>query len=148
MCFDFSYFKEEQELSLVEQVELDELELLPSPNFFIKQRKNRDLIKNSLTIKKIVIGDVLKFIYFYRSKPLIFIGICIAIKRKSFIVPNMILVLRNLVLKTMIELTLLYFYSHGYSSIFLDYKRKLYNFNKNKLYFLRDRLNRESRVGL
>jgi ribosomal protein L19 len=144
MCLDFSYFKEEQELDLVEKTE-KELELLP--NFFIKQRKNRDLIKNSSTIKKVVIGDVLKFIYFYRSKPLIFIGICIAIKKKSFMVPNMILVLRNLVLKTAIELTLLFFYNNGYSSTFLDYKRKLYSFNKNKLYFLRYRLNRESRVG-
>jgi hypothetical protein len=29
----------------------------------------------------------------------------------------------------------------------MDYKRKFFTFNKNKLFFIRKRVNRESRVG-
>lgn len=116
-------------------------------DFYIKERKNRELIKNSLKIKKFIIGDILKFIYYYKSIPLVFVGMCIAIKRKSFIIPNMVLILRNIVIKSCIELTFFYFYNLGFHLEFLDYKRKFYTFGKNKLYFIRNRLKRDSRIN-
>jgi hypothetical protein len=50
-------------------------------------------------------------------------------------------------MKTAIEVTVSYFYNRIYKLKFLDYKRKFYFFNKNKIFFIRKRLNRESRIG-
>jgi len=78
---------------------------------------------------------------------LIFSGICISIKKKNFILPDVTLILRNIIIKTSIEITVSYFYNRIYKLKFLDYRRKFYTFNKNKLYFIRKRVNQESRVG-
>lgn len=115
-------------------------------DFYIKLRKNRENISSSYVIKKVLIGDVLEFVYFYKSTSLIFSGICIALKKKSFKMPDVSLIIRNIVVKTGVEVVLSYFYNRVYNFNFLDYKRKFYTFNKNKLYFIRDRLNRESRI--
>jgi len=123
-----------------------EVDYLLSNEFFIKERKNRDLIPNSFVIHKFLVGDILEFVYFYKSIALTFSGICIAIRKKSFILPDMSLILRNIIIKTGMEITYSYFYNRGYKQKFLDYKRKIFTFNKNKLYFIRDRLNQESRV--
>jgi ribosomal protein L19 len=88
----------------------------------------------------------LEFAYFYKNAALTFSGICIAIKKKSFILPDLSLILRNIIIKTGMEITYSYFYNRAYKQKFLDYKRKIFTYNKNKLYFIRDRLNRESRV--
>lgn len=114
--------------------------------YYIKLRRNREFIKNSFTIRKFLIGDVLEFAYFYKNAALTFSGICIAIKKKSFILPDLSLILRNIIIKTGMEITYSYFYNRAYKQKFLDYKRKIFTYNKNKLYFIRDRLNRESRV--
>jgi len=131
---NLSYFykKKEQKLSFT--------------SLYIKKRKNRDLIKFTKW-RKFVVGDILEFVYFYKTIPLIFSGICIAIKRKNFILPDVVIVLRNIILKTAIEITVSYFYNRIYTLKFLDYKRKIFTFNKNKLFFIRKRVNRESRVG-
>ena len=131
---NLSYFykKKEQKLSFT--------------SLYIKKRKNRDLIKFTKW-RKFVVGDILEFVYFYKAIPLIFSGICIAIKRKNFILPDVVIVLRNIILKTAIEITVSYFYNRIYTLKFLDYKRKIFTFNKNKLFFIRKRVNRESRVG-
>lgn len=118
-----------------------------SNEYFIKERKNRDYIPNSFTIHKFLVGDILEFAYFYKSAALTFSGICIAIKKKSFILPDMALILRNIIIKTGMEITYSYFYNRAYKQKFLDYKRKIFTYNKNKLYFIRDRVNRESRVN-
>src|ERR1700689_1747915 len=108
--------------------------------------KKKDLIKFTKW-RKFVVGDILEFVYFYKTIPLIFSGICIAIKRKNFILPDVVIVLRNIILKTAIEITVSYFYNRIYTLKFLDYKRKIFTFNKNKLFFILKRVNRESRVG-
>lgn len=141
------------ELSLEEQEAQEAWELYEkyeleakTNGLYIKLRKNRDLIKHSFIIRKFIIGDVLEFAYFYKSAALTFSGICIAIRKKSFVLPDLSLILRNIVIQTGMELIYSYFYNRAYKQKFLDYKRKIFTFNKNKLYFIRDRLNRESRV--
>lgn len=116
-------------------------------DYFIKQRKNRENIKNSLIVKKFWIGDIIEFVYYYKSISLIFRGMCIAIKRKNFINPFVVFILRNIIIKTGVELIILYYFRRAYNLKFLDYKRKFYTFNKNKLYYVRKGMNRESRVG-
>ena len=118
-----------------------------TPAFFIKQRKNRNYIKGSKKYKIFVVGDVIEFLFVFKSVPLLYSGICIAIRKKSFIVPNVTLILRNIIMKIAIEITVSFFYNRIYKLKFLDYKRKFYFFNKNKIFFLRKRLNRESRLG-
>ena len=77
---------------------------------------------------------------------LTFNGICISLRKKSFVMPDQALILRNVIIGTGIEVTLSYFYNKGYKMLFLDYRRKFFSFNKNKLFFIRDRVNRESKV--
>ena len=130
-----------EEYELEQQIHVD----TTAHNFYVKLRKDRELITNSYIIKQFLIGDVLEFVYFYKSTALTFSGICIAIKKKSFKLPDLSLILRNIIVKTGVEVTISYFYNRAYKLSFLDYKRKFYTYNKNKLYFIRERLNQESR---
>ena len=118
-----------------------------TPAFYIKQRKNRAFIKGSKKYKVFLVGDIIEFLFLYKSVPLLYSGICIAIRKKSFIVPNTTLILRNIIMKVAIEIIVSFFFNRIYKLKFLDYKRKIYFFNKNKFFFIRKRLNRESRVG-
>ena len=61
--------------------------------------------------------------------------------------PDVTLILRNIIMKVAIEITVSFFYNRVYKLRFLDYKRKFYFYNKNKIFFIRKRLNKESRVG-
>ena len=49
-------------------------------------------------------------------------------------------------MKVGLEFTVSYYYNRLYTLKFLDYKRKFFYFNKNKLFFIRNRLNRESKI--
>jgi ribosomal protein L19 len=100
-----------------------------------------------LKLKAFKVGDILEFIFFLKNMALIFSGICISIKKKNFILPDVTLVIRNILVKTSIEIIVSYFYNRIYKLKFLDYRRKFYTFNKNKLYYIRKRVNQESRVG-
>jgi ribosomal protein L19 len=118
-----------------------------TPTFYIKQRKNRNYIKGSKKYKKFLVGDIVEFLFIFKSVPLLYSGICIAIKRKSFLVPDVTLVLRNVIMKVAIEVTVSFFYNRLYKLKFLDYKRKFYFYNKNKIFYIRKRLNKESKIG-
>jgi ribosomal protein L19 len=118
-----------------------------TPAFYIKQRKNRSYIKGSKKYKKFLVGDIIEFLFIFKSVPLLYSGICIAIRRKSFLVSDVTLILRNVIMKVAIEVTVSFFYNRVYKLKFLDYKRKFYFFNKNKIFYIRKRLNKESRIG-
>ena len=118
-----------------------------TPAFYIKQRKNRNYIKGSKKYKKFLVGDIIEFLFIFKSVPLLYSGICIAIKRKSFLVPDVTLILRNVIMKVAIEVTVSFFYNRLYKLKFLDYKRKFYFYNKNKIFYIRKRLNKESKIG-
>lgn len=123
------------------------INLKQTPAFYIKQRKNRNFIKGSKKYKSFVIGDIIEFLFVFKSIPLLYSGICIAIRKKSFLVPDVTLILRNIIMNVVIEVTVSFFYNRIYKLKFLDYKRKFYFYNKNKIFFIRKRLNKESRVG-
>lgn len=118
-----------------------------TPAFYIRQRKNRKTIKGSKKYKIFVVGDILEFFFVYKSVPLSFSGMCIAIRKKSFVLPDVILILRNVIMKVPIEVTVSFFFNRVYKLNFLDYKRKFFFFNKNKIFYIRKRLNRESKIG-
>ncbi len=75
-----------------------------TPAFYIKQRKNRNFIKGSKKYKVFIVGDIIEFLFVFKSVPLLFSGICIAIK-KIFLVPDVTLILRNIIMKVAIEVT-------------------------------------------
>src|ERR1700749_5303300 len=81
-----------------------------TPAFYIKQRKNRKNIKGSKKYKKFVVGDIIEFLFIYKSVPLLYSGICIAIRKKSFLMPNTTIILRNIIMKVSIEITVFFFY--------------------------------------
>src|ERR1700743_2245943 len=99
------------------------------------------LEKSSKKYKIFEVGDIIEFLFVYKSVPLLYSGICIAIRRKSFLVPDVILILRNIIMRVAVEVIVFFFYNRIYKLKFLDYKRKFYFFNKNKIFFLRKRLN-------
>ena len=138
MNFIYNYF---------DSKELITKQIKQTPAFYIKQRKNRSLIKGSKKYKNFMVGDIIEFLFVFKSVPLLYSGICIAIRKKSFLVPDVTLILRNIIMKVAIEVTVSFFYNRIYKLKFLDYKRKFYFFNKNKIFFIRKRLNKESRVG-
>lgn len=118
-----------------------------TPAYYIKQRKNRNLIKGSKKYKKFIVGDIVEFLFVYKSVPLLYSGICIAIRKKSLSMPNTTIILRNIIMKVAVEVTVSFFFNRIYKLKFLDYKRKFYFFNKNKIFFIRNRVNKESRLG-
>jgi hypothetical protein len=130
---------------IINNVFLEKFKLTPA--FYIKQRKNRALIKGSAKYKIFLVGDIIEFLFIFKSVPLLYSGICIAIRKKAFLVPDVTLILRNIIMKVAVEITVSFFYNRIYKLKFLDYKRKFYFFNKNKIFFIRKRLNRESRIG-
>ena len=75
-----------------------------------------------------------------------FQGICLAIRKKYLGNVNASFLLRNVLAGVGIELIIMYYYNRAYNFIFNDFKRKEFNYNKSKLYYLRQRLNRETRV--
>jgi len=56
------------------------------------------------------------------------------------------LTLRNVLLGVGIEYTLSYYYNRVYQLHVQDYKRKRFVYRRAKLYYLRQKLNRASRV--
>jgi len=117
-----------------------------TPAYYIAKRKSRAFIKGTKFLK-FTVGDILEFIFFSKNIPLIFSGICIAIKRKNFIVADTMILIRNIIFNTIIEIIASYFYNRIYKLKFLDFRRKFYVFNKNKLYYIRNKVNRKSKVG-
>src|SRR4051794_18270000 len=94
----YNYFDQIKSLNLNQKSEL-------TPAYYIKQRKNRALIKGSNKYKIFVVGDIIEFLFVFKSIPLLYSGICMAIKKKAFITPDVTLVLRNIIMKVAVEVT-------------------------------------------
>src|SRR5205807_1958954 len=101
---------------------------LGKKGYFVINLKKLGLLlnKGSKKYKIFIVGDIIEFLFIFKSVPLLFSGICIAIRKKSFLVPDVTLILRNIIMKTAIEVTVSFFYNRIYKLKFLDYKRKFY----------------------
>jgi len=94
----------------------------------------------------IVAGDILLFAFWKEARAYKFEGICLAIKKKSLNLLNTTIILRNVIFRVGIEMTISFFLHHFYSLQILDFRRKQFLYKKSKIYYLRHRLNRASRV--
>jgi len=111
----------------------------------IISRKNRVSVPGFFSLRFFV-GDIIKIICFIRNVPLVFEGVCISISKRKFILPDVSFILRNVILSVGIEINISYYYNRVYTLKLHDFKRKIFFFRRSKLFFLRFRLNKESRV--
>ena len=100
----------------------------------IIERRNRKSVFGRFFFFKV--GDVLEVFFFKSSYVYIFEGICLSIRRKSFKVPDVSIILCNVIQNVFIKCVFSYYYNRIYSLVIKDYKRKLRVYSKSKLFFL------------
>lgn len=115
-------------------------------SLLIQQRKRRKHILNLSEAIQFVSGDIIVVVFWKSYIVYRFEGICIAIKKRSLQNSNVSLVLRNVILGVGIELTVSYFINRVYNLSLSDYKRKDFLYKRSKLYYVRQRMNRASRI--
>lgn len=123
--------------------------LLESSNFtkkFINQRKRRDNVCNLVEALAFNPGDVVVVVYWKEYIVYRFEGLCIAIKKRSLKNLDVSLILRNVILGVGIEVTVSYFFNRVYNLSLSDYKRKEFLYKRSKLFYVRKRINRASRI--
>lgn len=112
-------------------------------NILRERRRRRRVLSKAIHFSA---GDVFAVIFWKRSYIYRFEGICISRRKKSLLDPDAALILRNVLLGVGIESTISYYYSRVYKLHILDYKRKKFIYKRAKLYYIRQRINRASRV--
>jgi len=130
---------------------LDHFFLLDDKNvnkrkFLITSRKRRGFISNWVDLFKFSTGDIIVIVFWKEYIVYRFEGLCISIKKKSLMKQNVSLVLRNVILGVGIEVTVSYFVNRVYNLSLSDYKRKEFSYKRSKLYYVRSRINRSSRI--
>lgn len=91
-------------------------------------------------------GDILKYFYEYGPTSFFFEGICLSLRGRGFGRKQTSFITRNVITRVGVELLIAYYLRRLYKLTFSDHKRKQFFYNKNRLYYIRDRINRESRV--
>jgi len=91
-------------------------------------------------------GDILKISYDRGPTTFSFEGLCLSVRNRGFGRKQTTFRLRNVVTGVGVEILMAYFLRRLYKLTFSDYKRKHFIYSKRRLYYLRQRINRESRV--
>lgn len=115
-------------------------------NKHIQLRRSRPKVNGFRKAYKITIGDILYIDFRISGLLYFFEGICIRIKGKNFVNPETSLTLRNILWGVGVELSIAYFYMRIFFPRFDDYKRKKFFYSRSKLFFLRKKLNKHSRI--
>lgn len=109
---------------------------------FIKTRRNRVRILNKLV--QFTRGDVVSINYRLKGIGFVFTGVCIAVKKKSMLLNNTTFKLRNILGKVAVEIHFnLYSLCRGFYTL-LNFARKKIYYKSSKLYYLREKPNKES----
>lgn len=114
-------------------------------------RRGRDQIvgfKNYTQLGvKFTAGDILAVVLERGPYGHMIEGICMSVRKRSFINKHAAILIRNVLMGVGVEFTLSYYYHRIYKLQMRDYKRKKFDYvNSNKLYYLRYRDNRETQV--
>lgn len=91
-------------------------------------------------------GDIVVVVFWKAYIVYCFEGLCISIKKKGLLNPDVSLILRNVILGVGVEFTVSYFANRVYNLSLSDYKRKDFLYKRSKLYYVRQQMNRASRV--
>jgi len=106
----------------------------------------RGHIQGLKEVRRIYPGDILEIFFFYRGSAYIFEGVCLGLRRKNFFKVDSMLLLRNFVQNIGIEYIFSYFYNRLYFLRIKEYKQKSFVFSRAKFFFLRKRLNQNTKV--
>ena len=104
------------------------------------------LLQKNNSFNKFVIGDILSLSFRHKGLIYFFEGLCIAIKGKNFIDTETSFIVRNILSDVGIELNCSFFYNRMFSLKINNFKRKKISYPRSKLYYVRNKLNRESRI--
>jgi ribosomal protein L19 len=90
-------------------------------------------------------GDILKVVYIAKNNAYTFNGVCMAVRGK-FKNPNLSFLLRNVIMGVGIEMGFLYFGNRLFSLHLEFYKKKHLFARTARLFYIRNRINSQSRV--
>lgn len=110
----------------------------------IERRSSRTNIYSSLL--KFSVGDVLIVFFWVKGLLYRFEGICICIRKKNIKKVDSSLILRNVLGSIGVELCISYYFNRLFYLKFSDFKRKKFIYKRAKLYYLRNKLNKASRI--
>ena len=125
---------------------LDNKSLSTNTKNSILQRKRRNHVLNLAEAFEFNTGDIVVVVYWKDYIVYRFEGLCIAIKKKSLKNLDVSLVLRNVILGVGVEVTVSYFFNRVYNLSLSDYKRKDFFYKRSKLFYVRQRMNKASRI--
>jgi ribosomal protein L19 len=92
-------------------------------------------------------GDVVEIFFFKGNEPIVFEGICLGVKnKKKMFCLDVSFILRNVILGVGIEVVASYYYNRLYFLKISNYKRKFSTVNKSRIFFIRHKANKLSRV--
>ena len=117
----------------------------------INKRRRRKIIINIPILKNIAkffnIGDIITITYWTKTILCYYEGICLGLKNKFFKKPRVNFILRNVLSKIGIEINISYFINRIFKNILMsDYKRKRIKYRSSKLYYLRLKKNKASKI--
>jgi ribosomal protein L19 len=88
------------------------------------------------------IGDIIKVSYIMKYKVMLFKGICIAKKLKSFLDLNSSFILRSVHTNVALELCISLYNVKVFNIEISQYEKKRFNYRQSKLYYFRKRSNK------
>ncbi|RYE13209.1 MAG: 50S ribosomal protein L19 [Rickettsiales bacterium] len=122
----------------------------------ITARKNRERIHGFINAdgsqkykgwgQKFVAGDIMRVNVEKGPYAHLLEGLCLSIKKRSFLNKDTVVLVRNVLFGVGVEITASYYNNRLYKCGFSDYKRKQFEYVNHKLYYLRQRDNRETQI--
>jgi ribosomal protein L19 len=109
--------------------------LLFSEGVFL--RCKRKMVLGFLKVNVFLVGDYLAVVFFSKNCPFPFEGMCMAIRKKSLLLPNTSFVIRNSLVGVLIQVVICYYYNRVYNMVFLHYKKDVgLNIRSSKIFRL------------
>lgn len=113
---------------------------------FYKEKMIERELRGYLDIPLFSVGDILNVSYISNFITYGFEGICICLRKKHIKNINTSFILRNILSGVGVELTISFYYNRAYRFTIADYSRKDFYYKRAKLFYLRTRLNKASRI--
>lgn len=126
--------------------------------FFSNDLKVYDIIQKAIAERRanrlynfdgalnFTVGDVLVILFWVKNYIYRFEGVCVCLRKKKFLSPDVSLILRNVLLGVGLEFSVSYYFNRIFFLSISDFKRKEFIYRRAKLYYVRLKTNRASRV--
>tara|TARA_B100000749_G_C18417141_1_gene461806 strand:+ start:437 stop:829 length:393 start_codon:yes stop_codon:yes gene_type:complete len=113
---------------------------------FDKKRIIKTKIKGFSSVISFKGGDVMNLVYRNKNYTYSFQGICISVRKKKITSPETSLILRNVIARVGVELSISFFSNRCFIFKLQDYKKKQKLLTRAKLYLIRHKANQQSLV--